>query len=97
MSDIDIEEWLKEGELKALNDARERYPQSGLTEGLVGLWTRIARLRKRIEELEEENERLRDGLEFYAEGEHWKKVAGQEYLREKGDKAKQILKEVSDE
>jgi hypothetical protein len=65
MSDIDLEEWLNEGELKALNDARERYPQSGLTEGLVGLWTRIALLRKRIEELEEENERLREGLEHY--------------------------------
>ena len=62
MSDIDLEEWLNEGELKALDDARERYPQSGLTEGLVGLWTRIARLRKRVEELEEENERLREAI-----------------------------------
>ena len=62
---IDLEEWLTDAEIKALNDARERYPQSGLTEGLVGLWTRIARLRKRIEELEDENERLREGLENY--------------------------------
>jgi molecular chaperone GrpE (heat shock protein) len=62
---IDLEEWLTDAEIKALNDARERYPQSGLTEGLVGLWSRIARLRKRIEELEDENERLREGLENY--------------------------------
>jgi cell division protein FtsB len=62
MSDIDVEEWLTEKERKKLEAWKVDEDEKPI---FLHELKKIARLRKRIEELEEENERLRDGLEHY--------------------------------
>ena len=59
MSDIDLEEWLTEKERKKLEAWKVDEDEKPI---FLHELKKIARLRKRVEELAEENERLRDGV-----------------------------------
>lgn len=105
MSDIDLEEWLSQTEYRAYrvvdhvgaSSNKERVFMDGL-ENLAKVRKEASRLRKRIDELETENERLREGLGFYADEEHLETGdRGGSVPKDFGCKAKQILKEVSDD
>ena len=93
MSDIDLEKCLTEKERKKLEAWKVDEDEKPI---FLHELKKIARLRKRVDELEDENDRLRERLEFYADEEHLETGdRGGSVPKDFGRKAKQILKEVS--